>query len=170
MYSPSTSSLSTLETTFSFSHIRAHCSDNKNTFKSYRQPISVIRQVSNDHTQEGPTAVFSNVCNFVSQLCRLQFTSERAVGEIFGAVWPGFFCTTSTASLQSFKKTYVCTIWMRKGQFMKLMKVLCTAHWQAGAELEPGHGSPGHRVTGSVILFGSGRVSGQTYLLIDPVL
>ena len=38
------------------------------------------------------------------------------------------------------------------------------------AELEPGHGSPGHRVTGSVILSGSGRVSGQSYLLTDPVL
>ena len=40
----------------------------------------------------------------------------------------------------------------------------------SGAELEPGHGSPGHRVTGSVILSGSGRVSGQRYLLTDPVL
>ena len=37
------------------------------------------------------------------------------------------------------------------------------------AELEPGHGSPGHRVTGSVIMSGSGRVSGQSYLLTDPV-
>jgi len=30
------------------------------------------------------------------------------------------------------------------------------------AELEPGHGSPGHRVNGSVIMAGSGRVSGQS--------
>ena len=37
------------------------------------------------------------------------------------------------------------------------------------SELEPGHGSPGHRVTGSVIMSGSGRVSGQSYLLTDPV-
>jgi len=27
--------------------------------------------------------------------------------------------------------------------------------------MEPGHGSPGHRVTGSAILAGSGRVTGQ---------
>ena len=40
---------------------------------------------------------------------------------------------------------------------------------QSEAELEPGHGSPGHRVTGSVIMSGSGRVSGQSYLLTDPV-
>ena len=37
-------------------------------------------------------------------------------------------------------------------------------------EMEPGHGSPGHRVTGSAILTGSGRVPGQCFLCADPVL
>jgi len=36
-------------------------------------------------------------------------------------------------------------------------------------ELEPGHGSSGHRATGSVIMSGSGRVSGQSYFRTDPV-
>jgi len=35
---------------------------------------------------------------------------------------------------------------------------------ECGAELEPGH-----RVNGSVILSGSRRVSGESYLLTDPV-
>ena len=30
-----------------------------------------------------------------------------------------------------------------------------------GPEMEPGHGSPGHWVTGSAILTGSGQVTGQ---------
>jgi len=35
------------------------------------------------------------------------------------------------------------------------------SHWSWTAEMEPGHGSPGHSVTGSMILTGSGRVTGQ---------
>ena len=44
--------------------------------------------------------------------------------------------------------------------------------WQRDrvTEMEPGHGSPGHRVTGSAILTGSGRVPGQCFLCADPVL
>jgi len=34
-------------------------------------------------------------------------------------------------------------------------------HFKITAEMEPGHGSPGHWVTGSAILTGSGRVTGQ---------
>ena len=41
---------------------------------------------------------------------------------------------------------------------------------QHEAEMEPGHGSPGHRVTGSAILAGSGRVPGQCFLCADAVL
>jgi len=37
-------------------------------------------------------------------------------------------------------------------------------------EMEPGHGSPGHWVTGSAILTGSGRVTGQCVRSVfDPV-
>jgi len=31
-------------------------------------------------------------------------------------------------------------------------------------QLEPGYGSPGHRVTGSMIMDGSGRVLGQSFM------
>jgi len=34
-------------------------------------------------------------------------------------------------------------------------------------EMEPGHGSPGHWVTGSAILTGSGRVTGQCISVSD---
>ena len=34
-------------------------------------------------------------------------------------------------------------------------------------EMEPGHGSPGHQVTGSAILTGSGRVPGQCFRCAD---
>jgi len=38
-------------------------------------------------------------------------------------------------------------------------------------EMEPGHRSPGHWVTGSAILTGSGRVTGQCVRSVfDPVL
>jgi len=37
-----------------------------------------------------------------------------------------------------------------------------------GPEMEPGHGSSGHRVTGSLFTPGSGRVSGQTICVFRP--